>query len=183
MQLLCDRNGHRSKRKTSAMHHLPPLLIAQLLMLLALANGAPLIAKKLFGTALAIPLDHGIRLADGEPLFGRSKTVRGVALSLAVTTLCAPWTGVPAAAGLLVSAMAMIGDLLSSFIKRRMRLPPGSMALGLDQIPESLLPAVAARWFLPVTILDIAFVTALFFIGELIFSRALFALNIRDRPY
>jgi CDP-archaeol synthase len=76
--------------------------------------------------------------------------------------LGAPWTGLPSTAGLLVSAMAMIGDLLSSFVKRRMKLVPGSMAFALDQIPESLLPAIAARWVLPVSVLDIIFVTGLF---------------------
>jgi hypothetical protein len=165
------------------MHHIHPFLIAQLLVLLALANGAPLIAKKVFGTALAYPLDNGVTLADGQPVFGRSKTIRGVALSIGVTTLVAPWAGLSPAAGLLASTMAMIGDLSSSFIKRRMKLAPGSMALGLDQIPESLLPAIAARLALPVTVLDAAIVAGLFFIGELAASRALFALNIRDRPY
>jgi hypothetical protein len=94
----------------------------------------------------------------------------------------APWTGLPSTAGLLVSR-AMIGDLLSSFVKRRMKLVPGSMALALDQIPEPLLPAIAARWVLPVSVLDIVVVTGLFFVGELVASRVLFALNIRDRPY
>ena len=165
------------------MLHIHPFLIAQLLLLLALANGAPLIAKKVFGTALAFPLDNGVTLADGQPVFGHSKTIRGVGLSIAVTTLGAPWTGLSPVAGLLVSAVAMIGDLLSSFIKRRMKLAPSSMALGLDQIPESLLPAIAAGLALPVTMLDAAIVAGLFFIGELAASRALFALNIRDRPY
>jgi hypothetical protein len=165
------------------MHHIHPFLVAQLLGLLALANGAPLIAKRLFGSALAFPLDSGMTLDDGQPLFGHSKTIRGIALSIAVTTLGAPWTGLPSTAGLLVSAIAMIGDLLSSFAKRRMKLVPGSMALALDQIPESLLPATAARWVLPVSVLDIVAVTGLFFVGELVASRALFALNIRDRPY
>jgi CDP-diglyceride synthetase len=165
------------------MHHIHPFLIAQLLVLLALANGAPLIAKKVFGKALAFPLDKGITLADGQPLFGHGKTIRGIAISIVVTTLGAPWTGLPATAGFLVSAMAMIGDLLSSFVKRRMKLVSGSMALALDQVPESLLPAIAARWVLPITVLDIIFVTGLFFVCELVASRALFALNIRDRPY
>jgi CDP-2,3-bis-(O-geranylgeranyl)-sn-glycerol synthase len=165
------------------MHHIHPFLIAQLLVLLASANGAPLIAKKVFGTALAFPLDNGVTLGDGQPLLGRSKTIRGIGLSLAVTTLGAPWAGLSPATGLLVSALAMIGDLLSSFIKRRMKLAPGSMALGIDQIPESLLPAIAARWALPVTVFDAAILAGLFFIGELAASRVLFALNIRDRPY
>jgi len=181
--LMPQRCASKSNAGSRGMHHIHPFLIAQLLALLALANGAPLIAKRLFGSALAFPLDNGITLEDGQPLFGHSKTIRGIALSIAVTTLGAPWTGLPSTAGLLVSAMAMIGDLLSSFVKRRMKLVPGSMALALDQIPESLLPAIAARWVLPVSVLDIIFVTGLFFVGELVASRVLFALNIRDRPY
>jgi len=159
------------------------MLILQLLTLIALANGAPLIAKKILGTAFAYPLDNGVTLSDGQPLFGRSKTVRGIVLSIAATTLAAPWAGIAPAAGLLLSAVAMIGDLFSSFIKRRMKLAPGSMALGLDQIPESFLPVIAARLILPVSALDAAVVSGLFFVGELAVSRALFALNIRDCPY
>jgi CDP-diglyceride synthetase len=165
------------------MPHVQPLIIGQLLVLLALANGTPVIAKKIFRTILARPLDGGMTLADGQPLFGHSKTIRGVALSIVVTTLGAPWIGLDWTVGLVVSATAMIGDLFSSFTKRRMNLVPGSMALGLDQIPESFLPAVACRWILPITILDIILVTALFFVGELVISRALYAFNIRDRPY
>jgi CDP-diglyceride synthetase len=165
------------------MQQVHPLLAAQLLVLLTLANGTPVIAKKIFGDFLAHPLDGGRTLADGRPLFGRSKTIRGAVLSIVVTTAGAPWIGLDWTAGFLVSAMAMIGDLLSSFAKRRMKLSPGSMALGLDQVPESLLPALACRWILPITISDILLVTALFFAGELVVSRVLYALHIRDRPY
>ena len=76
----------------------------------------------------------------------------------------------------------MTGDLFSSFTKRRMKLAPGSMALGLDQIPESLLPAIACRWVLPITVLDIILVTALFFVGELVASRALYTLQNPGPP-
>ena len=160
-----------------------PFLIAQLLVLLILANGAPVIAKKIFETILARPLDGGITLVDGQPIFGRSKTIRGVALSIVVTTLAAPWVGLDWTIGFFISATAMIGDLLSSFTKRRMKLASGSMALGLDQTPESLLPAIACRWVLPITVLDIALVVVLFFIGEVVASRALYTFKIRDRPY
>lgn len=165
------------------MPQVQPLIVAQLLVLLALANGTPVIAKKILGTILARPLDGGMTLADEQPLFGHSKTIRGGVLSIVVTTLCAPWIGLDWTVGLVVAATAMIGDLFSSFTKRRMNLLPGSMALGLDQIPESLLPAIACRWVLPITALDIVLVTALFFVGELVVSRALYAFKIRDRPY
>jgi CDP-2,3-bis-(O-geranylgeranyl)-sn-glycerol synthase len=64
-----------------------------------------------------------------------------------------------------------------------MKLASGSMALGLDQTPESLLPAIACRWVLPIAVLDIALVVVLFFIGEVVASRALYTFKIRDRPY
>ena len=165
------------------MPHVQPFLVAQLLALLILVNGTPVIAAKILGTVFAHPLDGGTTLADGQPLFGHSKTVRGVVLSIVVTTLGAPWIGLDWTVGLLVSTTTMIGDLFSSFTKRRMNLAPSSMALGLDQIPESLLPAIACRWVLPITVLDIVLVTALFFVGELVASRALYAFKIRDRPY
>jgi hypothetical protein len=50
------------------MLHIHPFLIAQLLLLLALANGAPLVAKKLFGTTLANPVDKGV-----PPIFWLSR--------------------------------------------------------------------------------------------------------------
>jgi CDP-diglyceride synthetase len=171
------------RKQALGMPHVQPLIVAQLIVLLALANGTPVIAKTILGTILARPLDGGMTLADGQPLFGPSKTIRGVVLSVVVTTLGAPSIGVDWTIGLVVAATAMIGDLFSSFIKRRMYLPPGSMALGLDQTPESLLPAFACQWVLPITVLDIVLVTALFFVCELVASRALYTFKIRDRPY
>ncbi len=79
--------------------------------------------------------------------------------------------------------MAVVGDLLSSFVKRRMGLPSSSMALGLDQIPESLLPLLGAWLFVPLSLLDVLVGVAAFFAGELILSRILFHLNLRERPY
>jgi CDP-diglyceride synthetase len=169
--------------KQADMPHVQPLVVVQLMVLLGLANGTPVIAKKILGTILARPLDGGMNLADGQPLFGDSKTIRGIVLSIVVTTLAAPLIGVDWTIGVAIAATAMIGDLFSSFTKRRMALVPGSMALGLDQIPESLLPAIACRWMLPVTALDIVLVAALFFVGELVVSRALYTFKIRDRPY
>jgi CDP-diglyceride synthetase len=165
------------------MMHVQPLLIAQLLVLLAMANGAPVIAKRILGAVLARPLDGGIALADGQPIFGHSKTIRGVALSIVATILGAPLIEMDWTIGLLVAATAMLGDLFSSFTKRRMKMAPGSMALGLDQIPESLLPALACRWVLPITVVDIVLTSALFFVGELAVSRVLYRFKIRDRPY
>jgi CDP-archaeol synthase len=159
------------------------VLIFQMLMLVAVANGTPVAAKLLLGDRFAYPLDGGRILADGRPLFGHSKTVRGLVLGVPATILASVLLGLDWTVGALVGAVALAGDLLSSFIKRRLGLQPSSMALGLDQIPESLLPLLAARLMLPLSALDIAIVVAVFFAGELGLSRILFRLHLRDRPY
>jgi CDP-2,3-bis-(O-geranylgeranyl)-sn-glycerol synthase len=159
------------------------VLIFQMLMLVAVANGTPVAAKLLLGDRFAYPLDGGSVLADGRPLFGHSKTVRGLVLGVLATILAGVLLGLDWRVGALVGGVALAGDLLSSLIKRRLGLAPSSMALGLDQIPESLFPLLAARLLLPLSALDIAIVVIVFFAGELILSRILFRLNLRDRPY
>lgn len=157
--------------------------IAQALVLLTAANGTPVIVKKICGSRLAAPLDGGIRFFDGEPLFGKSKTVRGVVSALAATAALAPLLGASIGAGALVAAFAMIGDLFSSFVKRRLKLAPSSRAIGLDQIPESLFPLLACQETLALTLTDVAPCVGIFTVGELIVSRILYALRIRDQPY
>jgi CDP-diglyceride synthetase len=122
-----------------------PLVVLQLSILLMLANGTPVIAKKVVGGHYSYPLDGNLTFADGRPVFGRSKTIRGVALAVLVTTASASLIGLGWRIGLLVGSFAMAGDLFSSFCKRRLGLPSSSRASGLDQIPESLLPLLACR--------------------------------------
>jgi CDP-2,3-bis-(O-geranylgeranyl)-sn-glycerol synthase len=160
-----------------------PVLILQLLILLLVANGTPVVAKKVLGNFLAHPLDGAITFVDGRPVLGPSKTIRGVVLSILLTSSFAPLIGVSWKIGLLIGFVAMIGDTFSSFLKRRMNLEPSTMALGLDQVPESLLPLLACRSTLALTILDITAVVVMFLICELALSRLLFKLNIRDRPF
>jgi len=148
-----------------------------------LANGAPVIAKKMFGGRFSYPLDGNVTFADGRPVFGRSKTIRGVVLAVLATTAGAPIIGLGWKTGLLVGSFAMAGDLFSSFCKRRLGLPSSSRASGLDQIPESLLPLLACRDLLALTAADIVVCVAMFVIGEVVLSRLLYAVRLCDRPY
>jgi CDP-diglyceride synthetase len=160
-----------------------PLLLAQLLFLLMLANGTPVITKKVLGNRYSHPLDCNRRFVDGRPLFGRSKTIRGVVLAVVVTTAGAPLIGLSWDAGFLVGSFAMLGDLFSSFSKRRLALPPSSRASGLDQVPEALLPLLACRDLLRLTAPDIVVGVIIFFLGEVLLSRVLYSFRLRDRPY
>src|SRR5262245_35731624 len=156
-----------------AVEQVHPWLILQLLVLLVLANGTPVGAKKVLGERFAYPLDGGTKFVDGRPLFGQSKTIRGVVLAVLVTMVGAPLIGLEWQIGILVGGLAMAGDLTSSFIKRRMALPPSSRASGLDQVPEALFPMLGCRNLLSLTVEDIAAGVALFLIGEVLLSRAL----------
>src|SRR5262249_51054147 len=150
-----------------------PVLILELLILLALANGTPVVAKRVFGRRLGQPLDAGTMFRDGplvrnvqdlqrhRPRRPRHDRCRFVAR---------PWLEDGGFGG----AMAMAGDLFASFVKRRLWLISSSQAIGLDQIPESLFPLLACRLLMPITALDIATATVLFFVGELVLSRLLF---------
>ena len=160
-----------------------PSPIGQLLFLLMLANGTPVIAKKILGARYSYPLDCGLIFADGRPVLGGSKTFRGVLLALVATTAGAPLVGLAWQVGLLAGSFAMAGDLFSSFCKRRLNLPSSSRASGLDQVPESLFPALACRNLLGLAPADIVAGVVLFFIGEVVLSRLLYAFHLRDRPY
>jgi CDP-2,3-bis-(O-geranylgeranyl)-sn-glycerol synthase len=160
-----------------------PILIFQLLLLLMLANGTPVLAKKILGGRYAYPLDGNLTFADGRPVFGRSKTIRGVVLAVGVTTAGALLIGLGWKAGVLVGGFAMAGDLVSSFSKRRLNLPASSRASGLDQVPESLFPLLACRNLLSLAVEDIAACVVMFVAGEVLLSRLLYALHLRDRPY
>jgi CDP-2,3-bis-(O-geranylgeranyl)-sn-glycerol synthase len=160
-----------------------PLAILQSIVLLTLANGTPVVAKKIFANFLSHPLDFGLMFLDVRPLFGSSKTVRGVLLSILITTAAAPLVGLPPKIGALIAATAMVGDLFSSFVKRRVNMQPSSQAIGLDQVPESLFPLLVCGCALSLSAADIGISVGIFFAGELIFSRILYRIHLRDEPY
>ena len=128
-------------------------------------------------------MDAGLLLFDREPLFGENKTWRGIAAAVAGCMVIALLLGQDWYVGVLFGAYAMLGDLLSSFIKRRFRIAPSGRATGLDQIPEALLPLWMLQKELSLTSPDIVMVVVAFFILEHVLSRILYRWHIRNRPY
>jgi CDP-2,3-bis-(O-geranylgeranyl)-sn-glycerol synthase len=159
------------------------LVVFQLVFLLLVANGTPVLVKRVLGQRFSFPLDGGVKIYDGQRLFGPSKTVRGALLSILVTSASAPLIGLDLAIGAIVGTASMAGDIFSSFLKRRLRLPPSSKVTGLDQIPESLFPLLSCRWMLTLTIADVVAGVAIFFVGEIILSQLLYRVGIRRHPY
>ena len=162
-------------------HYIPDIIVA--LLLLGVANGTPLLVHRLLGARLATPLDGGFRLGDGRHLFGPGKTIRGVVLSVVATALAAALLGLGVGTGLLFGALTMVGDLSSSFIKRRIGIPSGGRALGLDQLLESLFPLLGCKAALGLDLTSVAVVVLIFLVLALAISRLLYRLGIRARPY
>jgi len=153
------------------------------LILLLTANGAPILAERVLGPRWSWPIDGGWKFFDGRPLLGKSKTVRGVLAAMMACPAVALLLGLPVGLGIGVALLAMLGDLLSSFIKRRLAIPPSGQALGLDQFPEALLPLWLLHEQLGIELTAVAILTCLFFVIELVLSRVLFYWHIRNRPY
>jgi CDP-2,3-bis-(O-geranylgeranyl)-sn-glycerol synthase len=141
------------------------------------------VADRLLGQRLRAPVDCGRRMADGQRVFGSSKTWRGLAAAVVAAAAVAPLLGLSPALGAAAGLFAMVGDLLSSFAKRRMGLGSSAMALGIDQIPESLLPAAVLAPAVGLGVTEVLLLTALFFAIELVLSALLYLVGLRDQPY
>lgn len=146
-------------------------------------NGAPILLTKLLGQRFSYPIDCNRLFLDGRPILGPSKTFRGLISALLVSVLIGSIFAIPLHISLIFGALSMAGDMTSSFIKRRFGLVSSAMALGLDQIPESLFPLLGYKVLLGLSIEQIAVVVVAFFLIDLILSRLLFWLRIRKTPY
>ena len=155
----------------------------RLLALLTVANSAPIVAKRLLGARWNAPIDAGKRFVDGEPLLGPSKTWRGLAAAIVACALAAPLLGFSVDQGALAALLAMAGDAVSSFSKRRLRIAPSDQAFGLDQVPEALLPLLALRAGLDLSWMLVAGVTLAFLLFEIPAAWLSHRMGLRDRPY
>ena len=160
--------------------HAPAL--GQFLFLLVVANGAPIIAWDICRERWNWPVDGGRTFYDGRPLLGPRKTVRGLLAAIVVTGCAAPLVGRSALLGTLIGLCAMGGDLLASFIKRRLGITSSQSALGLDQSLEALVPALVCRTPFAFQTTDILIIVLAFFVLEIVLSRLLYCLHIRNRP-
>ncbi len=120
------------------------------------ANAAPLV---LGGGA---SLDGGRSLADGRPIFGPHKTVRGVVAGIVVGTLIGLAESLVdprlATAGFMIALGAVLGDLLGAFVKRRLNVEPGKAFPVLDQLDFILGSVVLGYPFFQVGLISILLV-------------------------
>jgi len=147
------------------------------LLLLIAANSAPVLAALLLGPRCAWPLDGGRSFSDGRPLLGAHKTWRGLAAGTLAAAIVGSATGLGVALGASFGALALMGDLASSFAKRRLERAPGRETLLLDQLPESLLPLLALHRPLGLGPTEIVVTALLFAVLDVAATRAWQALR------
>jgi hypothetical protein len=146
-------------------------LVIKLVLLLAITNGAPLLARALMGQRLNQPLDRNMTFVDGRPLLGPAKTSRGIVSALLATTAMAPLFDLSPGQGALFAMLTMAGDLVSSFIKRRLGIASSRCAPLLDQLPESLLPLWVLHPVLEETLPEAALAILVFVVMDWYVSR------------
>ncbi len=91
------------------------------------ANGTPVVLGG------GPPLDGGKRWSDGWPILGANKTIRGCITGVLAGALIGLLQG-NLMSGFAQGVGAIFGDLVSSFLKRRLNKPPGSGMPLLDQL-------------------------------------------------
>ena len=116
------------------------LICLKILILLWLVNLAPPLLAHYLDTRWDTPVDRHRLWLDGRELLGPHKTLRGLAAGIAAGLLVGLLLGLHWWAALAAAGLSMIGDLLSSFIKRRLQIPSGRNVAGLDQVLEGALP-------------------------------------------
>jgi hypothetical protein len=155
----------------------------QLLLLIIIANGAPIVVRQLLNNSFDLAVDFGQQMPDQQRIFGTSKTWRGIISALLFTSVAAWLMRYTPETGLLVAVYAVSGDLFSSFIKRRLSLPPSSMAPLLDQVPESLFPAFMLMDVFKLDISTVFMLVLTFIMLELLLSHTLYKWGMRKKPY
>lgn len=154
------------------------------LLLLLVANGAPILARLLPGVRhWNRSVDGGYRFPDGEPLFGAHKTWRGMVAAILLTAVAAGLAGYPLWLGAVFGALSMLGDLLASFTKRRLKWRSGAPAPLLDQLPEALLPLMSLADPLGLGWPSILLIGVLFTVLDWALSRVLYLWRLRRHPW
>ncbi len=153
------------------------LIGLKIITLLFAANAAPPVLGVLLEDKWNWPLDGNRRFVDGEPLLGSHKTIRGAIGSIAAGTLLSLLFGLSPILGFCIGFFSMLGDVLSSFLKRRFKLACGAAAPILDQLFEGLFPLLFVKYYFswnwaPVIVLLLLFIPTTHF-GAILFKKKL----------
>ena len=156
--------------------------ICRVLFFLFLVNSLPPLFSVILGDRYSFAVDGGKLWFDGRPIFGSHKTIRGIAAGVAGGTLFFPLLGVSWWVAAAAALLAMCGDLVSSFIKRRSTKASGEEVVFLDQIFESLFPLLFLNQYRVLNLPQNLAILLLFTIFAFWSSRLWLHLTMRPLP-
>lgn len=140
-------------------------LFLKILILLWLINFTPPLLAHLLEDRWNGPLDRGRLFRDGKPLLGDHKTTRGCCGAVIAGMIFGMALGFSWWVGLLSGIFSMLGDLSSSFLKRRFGIPSGNVVPGLDQIFEGAFPFLILWPCFSLGLAEVVFLVTVFSIG------------------
>lgn len=100
----------------------------------------PLLLGRFFPKIAGGPLDNSHKLFDGYPVLGRHKTIGGFLCGVLTGGILGHLIGFSLILAMAVGFLSMLGDIFTSFIKRRLHLAEGTEVPVLDQVFESGAP-------------------------------------------
>lgn len=140
-------------------------------------NLVPPLMAFFLGTTCETPIDRGKIFLDGKPILGPHKTFRGFIGAIVVGTLVAPILGFSLADGCILAFLSMLGDLASSFVKRRFGFLSGTVVVGWDQFFECAIPGLVWKYQSGISWIFLIFGILLFCVaaykGSIFFKRIL----------
>jgi len=114
-----------------------------------IANIVPGLVKKM--GFLDYPIDFN-KTFGGKRVFGSHKTWRGLLFGILSASLITLLQSRGLLVGFIIGTGTLFGDLVGSFIKRRLGLKPGGKNLLIDEMPGTIFALVFAALFNLLTI-------------------------------
>ncbi len=162
------------------------------------ANGSPPVISKIVKNTH--PIDFGKNFIDNKRLFGDGKTfegfvggiLAGYSISLIIYTLIIllypsiiKYYVIPGPTDILIlCTLALTGDLIGAFIKRRLGLPRGAPAPLLDQLDFMALPFVYMYYVLNIDNIMIYIFLIILTVGMHYFTNFVaYKLKIKREPW
>jgi len=138
-----------------------------------------------------LPLDFNVKFIDEKPLLGKGKTWSGTIGAIVATVfLCALISGFAEnyfpnyiVVALFLSLGAILGDIIESFIKRRLSIPPGKELFPWDQLDFLIGGIIFGLNFYTPSIYEIIFMVLLTLILHRVANIIAFKLKLKKVPW
>jgi len=133
------------------------------------------------------PIDFGRKFIDGRRIFGDGKTIRGSVLGVLCGIIASFavsfYDPLFLTTGLILSFLTIFGDILGSFIKRRLGAKRGEKFEIVDRLFFFIVSVPPAMIFYPLSLSEFLFLLLLTFVLHAFANFAAYELKIKKVPW